>query len=310
VNECLLLACEGGRLVRFDTKTYETRIIYQHPTPERFMGLAWHGPKLYFGGDSVLGIAHLNGEIFHVEDMAVFHDNRAAWLWRYPRKFWKWIGAHSRAIEYASLQFHQMNIYRSRLYVTVTERNEIWELDLDLSLRRKIILQPHIQDFHHINNIFFDGRYFYVCFFRYAEVVGSGGYAKFDMEWKEVERRTIGWASHALSVIDGQILHLCYFSGTLKEINNPQRAGMMINDDMVFEYDAGKYFCKDFSMDAERVYIVGSEIKPRAERKNANGVVFVLNRNYELLEQRLLAGTGGINGCRLPHLDYSNGFRS
>jgi hypothetical protein len=83
----------------------------------------------------------------------------------------------------------------------------------------------------------------------------------------------------------------------------------MVNGELVFEHDPDKYFCKDFSMDDEHIYIVGGESKRREDRGLAAGVVFVLNRKYELLEEHVLHGMGGLCGCRLPDVDYSNGAR-
>jgi hypothetical protein len=57
----------------------------------------------------------------------------------------------------------------------------------------------------------------------------------------------------------------------------------MIDETLVFEYDPGKYYCKDFSMDDEHICVVGGENTTREKRKEAAGVVFILNRNYELL---------------------------
>jgi hypothetical protein len=143
----------------------------------------------------------------------------------------------------------------------------------------------------------------------YAGRPGFGGYAKFDLAWNEVERRAIGWESHALSVIDGKVMQLCCFSWRSAAISqHPQRAGLMINGEFVFHYDPQKYFCKDFSLDDENIYIVGGSNARRDPRASAVGVVFVLNKTFELLREAELAGLGGFNGCRLQGIDHSKGY--
>lgn len=82
----------------------------------------------------------------------------------------------------------------------------------------------------------------------------------------------------------------------------------MIGGDFVFKYDTHEYFCKDFSMDEERIYIVGGRNTQRERRAVADGVVFVLNRRFELLEKHEISGFGGFNGCRLRGTDYSTGI--
>jgi hypothetical protein len=141
---------------------------------------------------------------------------------------------------------------------------------------------------------------FYVCLNCYHKSYGYAGYAKFDLDWNEIERRRIGWESHALSVIDGKIVNLCSSSGAIKNISHPHRAGLMVNGELVFEHNPDKYFCKDFSMDDEHIYIVGGESKKREDRGKAAGVVFVLNRKYELLKECVLPGTGGLCGAVYP----------
>ena len=60
----------------------------------------------------------------------------------------------------------------------------------------------------------------------------------------------------------------------------------MVNGKLVFEHNPDKYFCKNFSMDNEHIYIVGGgESKRREARGMASGVVFGLDRKYELLEE-------------------------
>lgn len=307
MNRHLLLTSESGKLIEWDTETHQYRLLYEHPANGFLFGIACHGDTLYFGGSTFLAMGTRNSQGFQLLKTVTPYEPRRGMYSRLQRSFWTKVGAYARAIPHGKPDLHQINIYGSTLYVTATSWNEIWLLTSDLQLQRRIRIQPYIRDYHHVNNVFCDGTYFYVCLNRYAGIPGAGGYAKFDHHWNEVERRSVGWESHALSVIDGQIIQLSAFSRTLHSVHHHRPAGLMVNDSFVFEYDAQQYFCKDFSMDDNYIYVVGGENTTRRERKTCAGIVFVLNRRYHLLQTCLIPGIGGINGCRLPDLDYSNG---
>jgi hypothetical protein len=174
---------------------------------------------------------------------------------------------------------------------------------------QRIVIQPHRRDHNHLNNVFWDGEAFYVCLNRYEKPFGYGGYAKFTKDWEEVERRTLGWESHALAIVQGQIWNLVASSGTAKQIWHPHKAGLMVDGRLVFEHDPDRVFWKDFSVDTEYIYMVGGQISAREERKAADGFVFVLDRKYHLVKEFRLPMIGGICGCRLLGEDYSNGVR-
>jgi hypothetical protein len=295
-------------LIQFDTEAYLPRTLFQGPSRDYLFGIACRGNMLYFTGCTFIAAARVGSPELELVKMVTPYKPLRGTYNRWMRYLWTKLGADSRVIPYGKPDLHQINIYGSTIYVTATSWNEIWLFDLDLNLKRRIRIQPYIRDYHHLNNVFCDGKHFYVCLNRYERSGGFGGYAKFDQEWNEVERRALGWESHALTVIEGSVAQLCCSAeGIGKEIRHPRRAGMMINETLVFEYDPGKYYCKDFSMDDARIYVVGGENTPREKRKEAAGVVFILNRNYELLQKCVIPGIGGFNGCRLPDLDYSNG---
>lgn len=271
------------------------------------MGLSFHDGRLYFGGKTFLGIADTSQGDFNVMRIVDFHDRYWGGL---KKRFGFRIGAYERHLKYREPQFHQMTFHEDTLYVSATECKEVWEIDTDLRLRRRVILQPRYPNYNHINNVFFDGDHFYVCLMRYARGFGYGGYAKFDRDWNELERRQLGWEAHAFSVIDGHMLNLCASAGALTSVHHPHRAGLMLDGDFVFEHDPDEYYCKDFSMDDNNIYIVGGEVKPRHLRKTANGVVFVLDRQFNLVREHVIPDIGGVCGCRLPDIDYTDSART
>ncbi len=302
----LVVTSEGGRVYRLDVSSGQATLLYQHPGGQELMGVVVVGNTIYLSGSTVLLKGTLQGDCVVVQqEREYFHHGR--WMAKQLRNFWHRVGAYARVVEYVPQDFHQMNLVEGRLVVTATSRNEVWEVDKDLALLRRIVIQPHRHDYHHLNNVFWDGQWFYVCLNRYAQPFGVAGYAKFTKEWEEVERKTLGWESHALAIVQGQLWNLVASSSTHKPIAHPHKAGLMVDDTLVFEHDPDRVFCKDFSVDADRIYIVGGQIGVREMRKQAEGVVYVLDRQYRLQKEIRIAGTGGFRGCRLLGVDYSNG---
>jgi hypothetical protein len=283
-------------------------LLYQHPSRQTLMGLAFLRDVIYFAGKTFVIRGQLQGDQVVVQkELECYRTVKG--LTRQLRKFWERVGALSRAVEYTPQHFHQMNIALGKLFISDTERNEVLELDEDLNIIRRIPIQPHRRDHNHLNNVFWDGVAFYVCLNRYGKPFGYGGYAKFTKEWEEVERRTLGWESHALAIVQGQIWNLVASSGTTKQIWHPHKAGLMVDGRLVFEHDPDQVFCKDFSVDTDYIYMVGGQISAREERKAADGFVFVLDRQYHQIKEFRIPKIGGICGCRLQGEDYSNGVR-
>ena len=308
MNKNLFLTCEGGRLYRLNLMTGVSTLLYQHPSRQTLMGLAFLRDAIYFAGRTFVVRGQLQGDQVVVQK-ELKGLRKVKGLTRQLRKFWERLGAHSRAVEYTPQHFHQMNIALGKLFISDTERNEVLELDEDLNQIQRIVIQPHRRDYNHVNNVFWDGVSFYVCLNRYWKPFGYSGYAKFTKEWEEVERRTLGWESHALAIVQGQIWNLVASSGTTKQIWHPHKAGLMVEGRLVFEHDPDQVFCKDFSVDDECIYLVGGQIRAREERKAADGFVFVLDRQYHLVKEFRISKSGGICGCRLLGEDYSNGVR-
>ncbi|TKB67091.1 MAG: hypothetical protein E8D47_04670 [Nitrospira sp.] len=309
MSDSLYITTESGRVMAFDTGTSQLRVLYDDPSHEVLFGIACHGDRMFLSGATGLTAGRITPHGFEpVTTHVPFPPPMRGEGRRLMRWLWSQVGAHSRAIPYDKPGLHQMNLYQDRLYIAATVWNEIWVVDFGLHMLERIALQPHRRDFYHLNNVFCDGAAFYVCLNRYDGRHGIGGYAKFDLAWNEIERRAIGWQSHAFSVIDGRTVQLCCLDpATDTQGRYPRRAGLLVNHDLVFEYDARQYFLKDFSMNNDRIYIVGGSTTERTNRASSTGVLFVLTRDYELIEECIFPGTGGFNGCRLTGIDYSKG---
>lgn len=305
----LYVTTESGLLVAIDTENSRLRVLYEDPLREVLFGIACHEDRMFLSGATGLTTGRLTTRGFerlstHVPfTLPVRGEGRRLMRW-----FWSRIGAYSRVISYDKPGLHQMNLYHDRLYVAATVWNEIWIVDFGLHVLKRIALQPHMRDFYHLNNVFCDGTAFYVCLNRYDGRPGIGGYIKFDLAWNEIERRAIGWQSHALSVINGQVIQLCCLSPeTGIPTRHPAQAGLMVGQNLAFEYDARQFFLKDFSMTDDRIYLVGGTTTERANRTTSAGVVMTLTRSFTFIKMEVFPGLGGFNGCRLMGLDYSKG---
>jgi len=308
----LLITTESGKLIQLDLASRKCEILFQHPEGESVFGVTHKEDQIFLSGATFLAGGRLRkNRLIDVRIRNPFSPplrGQARWMMRW---FWNELGAHSRVIPYDKPGLHQLNLYGSSLYIAATTWNEVWVADVDLNVQTRIPLQPHILDYFHLNNVFCDGTHYYVCLNRYAGRPGRGGYAKFDLEWNEVERHALGWESHAFSVVEHRVFHLCCFSWRSQtQTGHPRQAGLMMGDDLVFQYDPNAYFCKDFSMDDDYIVIVGGTATNREQRSSASGVVFILNRRFELLAQEVISGLGGFNGCRFLGLDYSKGYSS
>jgi len=308
----LLITTESGKLIQLDLASRKFDILFQHPDRESVFGVTHKEDQIFLSGATFLASGRLHeNRLLDVQIRTPFSPPLRGQARQLMRWVWTKLGAHARVIPYDKPGLHQMNLYGSSLYVSATTWNEVWVVDFDLNVQRRIPLQPYLWDYFHLNNVFCDGRHFYVCLNRYAGRPGHGGYAKFDLEWNEVERRAIGWESHAFSVIQNHMFHLCCFSWrSQSQTSHPRQAGLMMDEDLVFQYDSNEYFCKDFSMNDEYIVIVGGTVTTRERRSSAAGVVFILNRQFELLAKEVISELGGFNGCRFMDRDYSKGYSS
>jgi hypothetical protein len=125
----------------------------------------------------------------------------------------------------------------------------------------------------------------------------SSGVAILDRNLKEIRRFKLGWETHAFCILAGRHHVLCGSSGAIKPIVHPHRAGLMVDGELVFEHDPNEFFCKDFCFHKGNYFLVGGSVKKRGDRKDADGVLFILNADYRLVEQKVFSGSGGFCGC-------------
>jgi len=303
INDYIYVATESGRILSLDLKDGTCTQIFQDPACRTAMGLLVNDSMLYFGGHALIGSVRITETGY--KDIVTRNMYRPI-IDGVRYRFLNRLGYEEWSLHYGDPALHQMTMVNDEICISATGCNEVWRFSRDLRLLQRIPIHPRKYDFNHLNNVFWDGSYYYVCLMRLKERFGYGGYAKFTSTWEEVERKALGWEAHAFSVINGDYYNLCASAGSKQKITHPHKAGLMVNGTFVFEHDPDKYYCKDFSMDEEKIYIVGGEVTSRTERKKANGVIFVLDRNFSLCDTLFFNGLGGFSGCRLPVCDYTN----
>ena len=297
VLQPLIIAAEGGRLYHYDFAKDRLGLVFEEEGKETLMGLAKEGQCLYVGAKTRIYKLELNKNNFYKEVKS-------------SRKFLK--RKFSRRKRDAD--FHQMDIIDGYLYITATGFNEIFKMDLGLNLVKYYKVKPprrffpirYKWNYNHINNIFFHNDRFYVCLnWLTSTQYGPSGIAVLNEKMEELERFEYGWETHNFSIINNDKYVLCGTSGAIRKINNPHRSGLMVNGKLVFEHEPSSFFCKDFSMDDSFIYLVGGSVNKRDQRNKSCGVIFVLDRNYSLVKEKIFSDSGGFCGCLAPGKDLT-----
>lgn len=218
------------------------------------------------------------------------------------------------------LHFHQMMIINNYLHVAVTYYNQIWIFDLDLNLYKKIKIDPPIRrspvgyktNYNHLNSIFYQNGNFYVCLnWLTQKQYGPSGVAVLNDEMKEIDYFEYGWELHNYMILENRKYALCSSSGKIKGINHPHKAGLMVDGTLVFEYNPDLFFCKDFSIDKNFIYIVGGGVAKK-EHRNADvlvgGIIFILDRKFNHISTHKFDNVGQFLGCLLFHEDFTKGL--
>ena len=91
-------------------------------------------------------------------------------------------------------------------------------------------------------------------------------------------------------------MHCLCGTSNKKEVKHPLKSGLMVDGELVFihEYDI---FCKDFLKDDNHIYIFGGQVGEREQRAQHDGIVFILDNNYNLKEKIIFSNTGGFSGA-------------
>tara|TARA_Y100000034_G_scaffold135536_1_gene207856 strand:- start:10884 stop:11804 length:921 start_codon:yes stop_codon:yes gene_type:complete len=214
--------------------------------------------------------------------------------------------------------FHQIQSVGEHLYITCTKTNQIMTVSDVMILISLINVAPPVpyqsvkykQNYNHINNVFYYEKEekWYVNLNRLNnnQKQGKSGYAVFNKHFtQEITRIEYGWESHGFCFIDDKPHCLVGSSLTVDPRYHPNVGGLLVDGELVWTHN-DNWFCKDFSVTDKYIYVVGTTKTIRANRKHADGVLFVLDRKtYTLLEWHVSEGLGGFCGCLSCPIDYT-----
>lgn len=263
----LLLATEDGKLQIYDVDKDESRVIFTNDTGEGNMGTYITDEHVYVA---------CNSKVYKLD-----------------RKDWSVVKQTKR---YAGHSFHQINVYGDIIYLTVTQYNQIWLLNLDLKIVKKITVKPPLNkpiqykhNYNHINNIVKEGDKFYVDLNWLSHIqYGMSGVCVYDLDFNEIERFEYGWESHEFQFIENDMICVCGSSGQDKKINHPKMGGIMINNEMVFKHDPDEAFCKGLAWDDKYFYLCGGEKRLSGDRKNGGGIIYIIDKNNYSLVKKIM----------------------
>ncbi len=291
-NESLFIAARKGRIYHYDVAKDRLSLAFEEGDErEIMMGLEKRAGFIYAGGKSKIFRLRIDGKALVVDKKFI---------------------APARPTG-----FHQMFIFNDCLYITVTIQNEIWKFDLNLNLLKEHRINPpdknspcHFRgNYNHINSIFWYNDAFYICLNWFTqEFYRSSGIAILDTGMKEIMRFKYGWEAHNCIVLDGKLYALCATTvDPLTKVKHPHKSGLMVDWELVFEYPSELFFCKDFSISDNFIYIVGGATAQRSDRDFSNGVLFILDREFRHISTHTFNKSGELLGCLLPEKDLTKG---
>lgn len=204
-----------------------------------------------------------------------------------------------------SPQFHQMMIHHGEIYLTCTLLNEIWVFNSELRLlgKRKITPPNPKQpvglkiNYNHLNSIcFHNDRYHVGLNWLTSQQYGRSGVCVLDTKFRELRRYQYSWEMHGFTFVDGKPYALCASSKLAGRVmKHPIVAGLIVDDKLVFEHSTD-VFCKAFVVSDDRIYLLGGDVTPRDDRKNACGFIYILDREFNLLDILKFEDTGQFCG--------------
>ena len=122
--------------------------------------------------------------------------------------------------------FHHIMIKDDYIFLTSTEKNAVFMLDMKFKKKKTINIAPPIKEkpvewktnYNHMNNIvYYKGKYYVELNWLTTTQYSDSGIAVLDEDFNEIERFKYGWESHGFCRINNKMHVLC---GT----SNPENA--------------------------------------------------------------------------------------
>jgi hypothetical protein len=206
---------------------------------------------------------------------------------------------------YAEAKFHHNLIYNDKIYNTITKNNQILITDLNYENEKKINIKPpknkkvaYKSNYNHLNNVFFKDEKCYVNLNWLKSQYSDSGYAVLDKEFNELERIKYGWQTHSFQIINEKRHVLSCYYANQKNVKHPKKAGLMIEGDLVWEWDLS-YFCKWMIYHNNYYFIFGGKAVDRDKRKHSDGVIFILDNKYKEIDKQIYNKTGNFGSACL-----------
>lgn len=274
----MMVGSMNGNMYLFDTDTGELT-PYDKPDDKGIMGLALHGEYLFVSSREM--VARQKYPLDKSEDSLCL---------RFPKE---------------SPQFHQMMVHHGEIYLTCTLLNEIWVFNSELRLlgKRKITPPNPKQpvglkvNYNHLNSIcFYNDRYHVGLNWMTSQQYGRSGVCVLDTKFRELRRYQYGWEMHGFTFVDGKPYALCASSKLAGRVmEHPLVAGLIVDDKVVFEHSTD-VFCKALVVSDDRIYLLGGDVAERDDRGNACGFIYILDREFNLLDTLKFEGIGQFCG--------------
>lgn len=199
---------------------------------------------------------------------------------------------------------HQVYYHSGNVYVTATSRNSIGVVDAAVGTVEFKNWTPFDHDVNHINSIWFDGSSFWVGCHNYAEKDSSSYESSqvvcLDGELSTVLRSIeIGVGLHNVVVLNG-VLYVCS-SGDGKLIGYDLSSGEVVRELYVGEWLRGIAITDDF------IVLGASATLPKDKRLEGDSAVYLLNREFEVLDKMVIPGCGPVYDLRVTNQpDYAH----
>ena len=277
----LLLATESGQLINYNDTSGNSELLFSSTAKK-----------------AVMGIAESKGFIYLASLDKIYKIDKKTWLQVSVTTSYK-----------PSPDFHQMEIYGEKLYTTITKQNQIWVFDLNLKLLNIYDIEApypgkkvaYKKNYNHINSIVKRANKFYVNLnWLTSTPYAASGVAVLDEEFKLINKFEFGWEAHDFQFMGDKMIAICASSNKKKKIIHPYRAGLMVNNELVFEHDPDMDFCKGLTFNDDYIYLCGGKKETRRFRRNTNAVIYKLDRHdYSLIERLEFENIRAIKGCLL-----------
>lgn len=204
--------------------------------------------------------------------------------------------------------FQHVKIIGGKLFAPSLVWNCIDIIDLELDdyslkpsfLYRVSILQTGNRTYYdHINCIFFYKDRYIINSSNLCRNTSSSGIIIADNLWNPINSYEYGYNTYGTCVLDDKLYYLCNFD---REINLD--SGLVVGKEMVVK--AGNYSLRDFSINNDNIFIVGSAILNEHKFDRCGGILIVLDRNFKHLDTIFFPSHGQFMGCMLRNYDLTN----